>query len=341
MEDRELSEQAESRESVQPESRERMPAENQERMPAENAKKTNKKNSGAIFVILAGIFWGTTGIFVRYLNEAGLHSMQLVEMRAVFSAIFAGIIVFFYNRSLLKFRLKDWWCFAGTGIAGTVIFNACYFATIERVSLAVAATLMYTAPIFVTLFSVVLFKEKLTVKKVICLALACAGCALVSGIASSKPVMDFAGFAIGMLSGLGYGFYTIFARFALNRGYSSLTLLVYTYVFAGVAGIFLTDFGPVFKALGSGNPMIWLAMLGVVVITTIAPNLCYFKGLPQMETGKAAVLASTEPVTAALIGVVLFSEVPTLLSGIGMLLVIVALTWLNVEPSKPEQDIVE
>lgn len=305
--------------------------------PLENGAKKSKSGAWPLLIILAGVFWGSMGIFVRYLNAAGLHSMQLVELRAVFSAIIAGVAIFFYDRNLLKFKLRDWWCFAGTGIAGTVLFNTCYFVTIERVSLAVAATLMYTAPIFVTLFSVILFGEKMTKKKSACLLLAFVGCGLVSGIASDTPVMDPAGLAVGMLSGLGYGFYTLFARYALNKGYSSLTLLVHTYLFAGVAGAFITDWAGIRASFAAEGGKIWLAMLGVAFFTTIIPNLLYFVGLPHMENGKAAVLASTEPVTAALIGLLLYSEVPTILSGIGMLLVIVALTWLNVEP-KQEQE---
>ena len=149
-----------------------------------------KKAGGAVkklapfLVILAGCCWATMGIFVRHLNTIGLASMEIVEARSMLTAVIMLLALAVFRRDLLKVRAKDLWCFAGGGIISIILFNFCYFQTIQLASLSTAAILLYTSPIFVLLLSVPLFGEKLTRRKLICLAMAFGGCALASGLAS-------------------------------------------------------------------------------------------------------------------------------------------------------------
>ena len=123
------------------------------------------KKLAPFLVILAGCCWATLGVFVRHLNEIGLQSMEIVEIRSALTVIgmFGSLAIF--RRDLLRVKGKDLWCFAGGGIVSIILFNYCYFQTIQRASLSVAAILLYTSPIFVLLLSVPLFGEKLTKKK--------------------------------------------------------------------------------------------------------------------------------------------------------------------------------
>ena len=117
------------------------------------------------------------GIFVRHLNAIGLASMEIVEARSMLTVVIMLLALAVFRRDLLKVRAKDLWCFAGGGIISIILFNFCYFQTIQLASLSTAAILLYTSPIFVLLLSVPLFGEKLTRRKLICLAMAFGGCA--------------------------------------------------------------------------------------------------------------------------------------------------------------------
>ena len=289
----------------------------------------NKKFVGPVLIITAGTLWGLMGLFVRNLDNYGITSMQIVALRAVFTALMMSAVTLVYDRKLFKIKLRDCWCFFGTGICSIVFFNFCYFRTITLTSLSAAAVLLYTAPIMVMIMSVFLFKEKLTARKIIAAAIAFAGCALVTGAVDGSLALNAAGVMTGLGSAFGYALYTIFGEYALKRGYNSITITLYTFIFASI-GVLpfanLPDFAEKIKV----NPQVigWGAVLALVV--TVLPYLVYTLGLRTVEAGKASVMATVEPVVATLVGVIIFAE-PLSASGIiGIILVAASLAMLNI-----------
>lgn len=122
------------------------------------------KNS--IYILTAGTLWGIISIFVRQLSKLSFSSMEIVAIRVFFSALILTLYLLIRDRNELKIQIRDIPLFIGTGLGSIVFFNFCYFEAIEVTgSSAVPALLLYTAPIFVMIMSVVLFYEKLTVKK--------------------------------------------------------------------------------------------------------------------------------------------------------------------------------
>ena len=184
------------------------------------------------------------GLFVRPLNEKGLTSWDIVFLRAVLTSVIMAVVLLIKDRKLFRIRLRDLWCFAGTGLLSIVFFNLCYFKEITITSLSVAAILLYTAPAFVMLISAVCFKERLTVKKVIALVLSFTGLIFVTGLFGGSGVerLTFPKLMIGLGAGLGYALYSIFSRYAIERGYESYTISFYTFVFATLATIFFAKF---------------------------------------------------------------------------------------------------
>ena len=290
------------------------------------------KKLAPFLVILAGCCWATLGVFVRHLNEIGLQAMQIVECRALLTVVGMFGALGIFRRDLLRVKSKDLWCFAGGGIVSVILFNFCYFQTIQRASLSVAAILLYTSPIFVLLLSVPLFGEKLTRKKLLCLIMAFVGCALASGLTAGGMTLSPQTLLFGLGSGFGYGLYSIFSRFALQRGYHPITITAYIFLFGAIGGIPLTDFGQIAAIAGQPDNLLYLIVY--TVVTTIIPYCAYTTGLQHIENGVAAVLACIEPVMATLFGIFFFSELPTLTGWLGIALVLTALTLLNLRPKK-------
>ena len=290
------------------------------------------KKLAPCLVILAGCCWATLGVFVRHLNDIGLAAMQIVECRALLTVIgmFGALGVF--RRDLLRVKGKDLWCFAGGGIVSVILFNYCYFQTIQRASLSAAAILLYTSPIFVLLLSVPLFGEKLTRKKLLCLTMAFVGCALASGLAAGGMALSPKTLLFGLGSGFGYGLYSIFSRFALQRGYHPITITAFIFLFGAIGGIPLTDFGQISTVIAQPEHLLYLVIY--TVVTTIIPYIAYTTGLQHVENGVAAVLACIEPVMATVFGIFFFSELPSLSGWLGIVLVLAALTLLNLQPKK-------
>ncbi len=292
-----------------------------------------KKFIGPFLIITAGVLWGLMGLFVRNLDSYGITSMQIVALRAVFTALMMAAVTLVYDRKLFKIKIRDCWCFLGTGICSIVFFNFCYFRTITLTSLSAAAVLLYTAPIMVMIMSVFLFKEKLTAAKIIAAAVAFIGCALVTGAADGRLALNTAGVLTGLGSAFGYALYTIFGEYALKRGYNSITITLYTFVFASVGVLPFANLSDLSGKI-SANPQVigWGVVLAFVV--TVLPYLVYTIGLRTVDAGKASVMATVEPVVATLVGVMVFAE-PLSVSGIiGIILVAVSLAMLNIKTEK-------
>lgn len=295
-----------------------------------------KKNAGAVsgvLVLVAGSLWGFMGLLVRSLNEVNLSSMEISFLRAAvtFVCMLVGLLVL--DRKALKIRLKDIWCFIGTGAFSVAFFNYCYFKTITLTSLSVAAVLLYTAPAFVMLMSAVLFKEKLSVQKLTALVLAFLGCAFVSGIIGGAGTLTFSGIMCGLGAGFGYALYSIFGRYALERGYGSVTISFYTFLFAAVSTFFFVDAEKIFTVV-TGSWQLGLKTALLVLLVTLLPYLSYTKGLNGMENGTASVLASVEPVVATLVGVLIYKESMSVQNVVGICLVLGSIVLININIKK-------
>lgn len=294
----------------------------------------NKTKLAPLYIILAGCLWGSMGLFVRRLGAMGLDSMEIVELRSILAVILLFAVTALRTPQQLRVTKRNLIPLVCSGVFSIIFFNYCYFSTIRLLNLSAAAILLYTSPIFVMLLSIPLFHEKLTARKLLALAMAFAGCCLVSGIASASQRLSLQGILLGLGSGFGYALYSIFSRVSLNQGLGSVTITDYTFLFAALAGAFLTDFSQYAAAFSEFG--IEFVLLGVVytVVTTVLPYLLYTAGLSQVENGPASILASVEPVVATILGFVVFSETPTLQAFLGIILVLAALVLLSVKKSK-------
>ncbi|MEL7657192.1 MAG: DMT family transporter, partial [Bacillota bacterium] len=119
------------------------------------------KKMAMVLVILAASMWGTVGVSVKVLSGFGLTAIQMVVARLIVAAGFLGAYLLFTDKEKLQIDKKDIKYFLGNGILGILFFHTSYCITVQLTSLSIAAILLYTSPIFVTLLSVPIFKEKL------------------------------------------------------------------------------------------------------------------------------------------------------------------------------------
>ena len=255
----------------------------------------------ALCITASAILWGFIGLFLNVLEE--FSSAQLLAVRSFFTAAVLFVFMAIKDPKKLYIKLRDIHYFIGTGIVSFAAYNFAYFAAIRLTSMPVAAVLLYTSPIFVTIMSAMFFKEKLTLKK--CIAVICAfiGCVLITGL-GTDTALSIKGLTAGLISGFCYALYSIFGKFALAK-YSSLTVTAYTFLFASLAAVPLADFGAMTELITSENivTLVFFALLSGLV-----PYLLYTYGLSKTQAGKAAVIACIEPVTAAVAGVTVLGE---------------------------------
>lgn len=288
------------------------------------------KKSAPFLVLAAGILWGMMGIYVRKLTEFGMGTMEIVALRSLLTAVCLFVFMLLFKRDMLKIRLKDIWCFIGTGILSVVFFNFCYFKAITLTSLSIAAVLLYTAPTIVMILSAVLFKERITTVKVVALAITFIGCILVTGMLGDKEGLSAEGLLFGLGAGLGYALYSIFSRYAIERGYHSLTISFYTFLIAAIGTVPMVNLRIIYDVCLMDEGMILYYFL-FALLTTILPYILYTKGLADLENSKAAIIASIEPVTASIVGIIMYHEKLPLNVFVGIVLILGAILVTNLK----------
>lgn len=286
--------------------------------------------------IVSGAMWGSAGIFVRKLTELGMNSYTVVSVRVVLAVLILAVWLGIYDKDLLKIKLKDLWIFVAGGVVGMFGLNICYNFAISELSLSLAAVLLSLSPVFVLFMAAILFKEKITSKKVICMTIAIAGCVLASGVLESASIMRWSvkGIIVGTIGAFFYGLYGIISKTAMERGYHAFTTTFYCLFMVMLVVIPLTDWKLVTDVV-IANPFKMSVFLVIhSLCTSVLPYILYTFSIRYIDAGMASILASGEPVAAMIFGVIFFSEIPTVLSVVGIVLVIVALALLSMPEKK-------
>lgn len=289
------------------------------------------KIKNSLLIILAGIFWGSMGIFVHLLTDFfGFSSLQAASLRMMSAAVILALFLLIKDKSLFKIKLCDVPILACNGVFSIFFMTVFYFASINSdTSMSVSAVLLYTAPFIVMLLSCIFLGEKLTVQKVICLVIAFAGCCLVS--VSEQGYSTTAGIIFGILSGIAYALYSIFGSVALKK-HHPYTVTFYSFFFAGLCSAVLavvTQIGKTASATDKPFALI-VSIIATGLITAVLPFLLYTKGLCGTPASKASVMAYAEPVSACVFGYFLMNEIMTGKMIFGILLTVVAIVLLNV-----------
>ena len=285
-----------------------------------------KRYLSYFYILLAGTLWGVIGLFNRSLTAGGFSSFSIVLVRNLGSLIVLGLVFLVFDRSIFCINPKHLPYFLGTGIVSILLFTLCYFSCQQICSLATAAILLYTAPTFVVILSAILWKDKITKRKIIALIVTFLGCTFVTGVWSGDFTVTLVGFLLGVGSGFFYGLYSIFARSALEH-YKPLTVTFYTFVFAGISSLLVVR--PAELAAGFSQPKMLVLILGLIVVSTVLPYILYTKGLAAIESGKASILASIEPVVAAIVGIAAFGEPMNIMVLLGLTCILISVYILR------------
>lgn len=285
-----------------------------------------KQSKGVWLVVIGAALWGFMGVFVRGLTALGFDSMQVAAIRITVAALTFAVVTLVRDRKLFVIRLRDggWFLAAGTAV---LCMTASYSASIQALPMSTAAILLYTAPIIVMAVSVVFLKEPLTWQKLVSLVIAFAGCFLITGWGGVESGF---GLAMALFSAFSYAMYTVLGSVLLRR-YPPLTVTTYAFAIAAVGALAicnLPDMLSTYAAQTDGVATV-LWSLGCGWETAVLPFLLYTSGLRYVGAGQSAVLSYIEPMVATLTGIVAFGEPFTVVSGIGVSLIVGAAVLLN------------
>ena len=273
--------------------------------------------TGILFIIISAAAFGTLAILGRYAYADGLDTFTLLFLRFTFSAlIMAGLLV--ARREGLP-RGRPLALLVGMGAIGYVGQSFCYLTATQYASAGLVALLLYLYPVFVAILSVIFLKEKLNRVKVMALALATCGVALI--------VDPQGGQWLGILLALGaaaiYSVYIIVGTGVMKK-VSAMPSSTVIFASAGfVYGVLMALKGPHWPATASG----WLTVAATVLIATVIPVATFLAGLKRIGPTDASMLSTLEPVVTVLLAALLFQEKlqPITLLGGGLILAAVIL----------------
>ena len=285
--------------------------------------------AGVGLVMLAAICWGVSGGIADILMSKGWDPIVISLYRGAVGFICFLVWFLFRFKQNWSFspRLYKWSLLAGVGVAGNFTF---YFLSIQSASIAVAATLMYSAPVFVLLFSFLLRIERSTWFKWGCIAGVLIGIILLTGAYNTDSItVSFLGAASGLAAGLSYALYIFGFKNASEIGKPQTTLTIAFFAFCIILLIF-ADKGQTAAAVTSSDAG-WFILLGI--LGAGISFILYFIGIRRTAPTTASMVAMVEPVTASLFGVLLLGDHMKMIQLLGMVLILVTVTVLSVKQS--------
>lgn len=292
----------------------------------------------ALLVVLASFCWGLSGGIGGILMADGWDAFVVSFYRGAIGLVFVlGWLALRPGSSGLSNPLLWFWsAIAGLGVAGNFSF---YFLSISEGSVAVAATLMYCAPVFVYLISFALKLEKPTAVKWAAIFAVMVGIVLLTRIydvnAGSVTVL---GAIAGLLSGLSYAVFIFGFKYAAPHG-TPQAILVIAFSALVVVLVGVGDSGQIVEVLGTSS---WPLFVTLGVLGAGISFILYIIGLNYTAPAVASIVAMVEPVTASLFGLAVLDETLVGVQVLGMGLILLTVTALSAvsspERTLPEED---
>lgn len=283
---------------------------------------------GFINIFIGGIFFGTVGLFTIPMAQLGLDPMTTAFIRMMFGTIVLGIaVVATKGISAFKVSLRTFVVLVVLGFLFHGVHNLCYLVAIVESGVTTSAVLVRVAPIVTAFLSAVLFKETITKKKGMALALNVLGCVLA---VFSVDLFTGGGNMLGILCGIGagitYGYLPIIMGF-IKEDVDPIVVNAYGFFFGMIFMLFVSK--PWTHA-----DMFTLPALGIGALFGLIPSgigyCIYYKGVSTVkEQSKIPVVVSVEVVVATLIGVVLFGDSISLINVIGFLLLFASIFMMS------------
>jgi drug/metabolite transporter (DMT)-like permease len=280
-------------------------------------------------VALAALCWGLSGGIAGMLMADGWDAYVVAFYRGAIGLVFVLVWLTWrpQNSGLADRWLWFWAAIAGLGVAGNFAF---YFLSISEGSVAVAATLMYCAPVFVYLVSFALKMERPTPLKWAAIAMVMLGVILLTRIYETGPGgVTPVGASAGLLSGLSYAVFIFGFKYAAPHGSPQAILVI---AFAALVTILIlpADADQTVAALSTPS---WPLFATLGVLGAGLSFILYIVGLHHTAPAVASIVAMVEPVTASLFGVVVLEESLVGSQIFGMALILVTVTALSVHSS--------
>jgi drug/metabolite transporter (DMT)-like permease len=289
---------------------------------------------GYAFAATAAAMAAVNGSLARFLLDDGMSAAHLSQLRATLSfVLLAGAMALAAPRRL-RIAPADVPRMAWLGVAGLALIQFTYLLAIERMPISVSLVIQYTGPLLILLWLRAWHRRRLKPSLYGAVALSIAGSALVVELYDVRS-LDTAGVVFSFAAAVTFAIYLVgFER--AGRVYDPFTTLPWAFGFASLFWVLVSPpwTFPVDQLAGARN----LALgLGVVIVGTLLPFLLLVAALRHLPAARVGVVATLEPVLAAVIAWAVHGEALNAVQIAGGLLVLAAVAWVQTHAPAPEE----
>lgn len=286
-------------------------------MASLSAANAQHKKRGVTLAVIAVFLFSTSPIFIRW--AAPLSAYEITAWRVLIAALSVGVLAFYQgNRPKLNKRHLPRFILFGLI---TALHFLSYIASLKFTTIAHSLTIVYTAPVFVALFSMFFLKESLPGRKWLGIAVVVVGIGVLAGFEPSMTPRMLLGDALALVSAITFGFYSIAGR-SQRSAYPLLTYAFFVYLLAAlwlapVAAITFTPDGYGLKQI--------LSLIALGVLPLGVGHTLYNAAVRHMSATYANLIATQEVTGGILLGIIFLHEIPGPSSIVGVLITFVGI----------------
>ncbi|MGI8512366.1 MAG: EamA family transporter [Solirubrobacteraceae bacterium] len=292
---------------------------------------------GYLLATSAAAMWALNGSLARFLLDDGVDALRLSQLRSLVSWVILVAVLAVVRPRLLRIRREDAPRMALLGIVGLAGVHATYFFAIDRLQIGVALTIQYLGPLLILLWLWLAHRRRLGRGLWGAAALSVVGCFLVVR-AYDAGALDALGVASAFAAAVTFAFYLVNSERA-GRAYEPVTTLAWAFGFASLFwAIVQPPWSFPFDQLASTDNLLYA--LGVAIVGTLVPFVLMLGAVRHIPASRAAVVATLEPVLAAVIAWIVHDETLAAPQIAGGMLVVAAVVWVQTQRVTPEAEAV-
>lgn len=294
------------------------------------------KSTAYAFMVVSAIMWATSGIFTVLALDEGATWMDVTVFNVIFAALILTPLVAVLDPKSLRLKRRDFPSFFAYAIVTGSLFLIAWFWCLERTGVTTAVILLYGYPSIVTVASVFVLGEKLDRQKIAALPMTFLGAVLVAGGTDIDKGLSFdlLGVGLGVFAAFSAAVYYLWGKKFLND-YSPNTVVLYLTVLT-IPGLVVAA-NPFELVETSLSATAWLYILAVGFFPGTLGFLLSMIALEHIEASRGSIVASIEPVAAAVMAVLILSEPVNWVRGLGVALVFIGVLMLRLTPNKKEK----
>lgn len=283
----------------------------------------NVKAKGYLLGSIAAATYGMNPLFALPLYKAGMNPDSVLFFRYLFAIPLLGIMLKARGRSF-KLNRREILPLVVMGVLVS-LSSLTLFLSYNYMGAGIASTILFVYPIMVAVIMAVAYKERLPLQTIVCMVLALAGIGLLYKTADGST-LSLIGTLLVLVSALSYAIYIVGVNQPILKNIATLKVTFYVLLFG--LSLFIVRLYTSSELTVPDEWYLWGNLIALAVFPTAISFLCTTSAIQYIGSTPTAILGALEPVTAIIFGVSVFGEVLTLRESVGLVMIIVAVTFV-------------